>query len=71
MADIYELTHRLRDVDLVEGQGTQGTRILPPPHSLGYINDPEDLNSSKLTSLTSNLNHNFITTQFINFSITY
>ena len=34
--------HRLHDGDLVEGQGTQGTQILPPPQLLGYLDESED-----------------------------
>ena len=43
------LKYRLHDVDLVEGQGTQGTQILPHPQLIGYINDSEDSTYSFLT----------------------
>ena len=36
--------NRLYDVDLLEGQGNQGTWILLPPQLLGYIYDSEDSN---------------------------
>ena len=44
-AETEKLIHRLHDVDLVESQGTQGTRILPPPELLGYLDESEDSTS--------------------------
>ena len=42
MEDTDKPIHILYDVDLVEGQGTQGTQILPPPQLLGYLDESED-----------------------------
>ena len=42
IVDTDKMTHRLHDMDLVEGQGTQGTQILPPPQLLGYLDESED-----------------------------
>ena len=37
MTETYNLTRRLHNVDLVEGQGTWGTHILPLPQLLGSL----------------------------------
>ena len=51
MEDTDKPIHILYDVDLVEGQGTQGTHILTPTQLLGYINESED-STSLLFNLT-------------------
>ena len=44
-AETDKLAHRFHDADIVEGQGTQGTCILPPTQLLIHINDSEDSTS--------------------------
>ena len=46
----------------LEGQATQGTRILTPTQLLGYLNDSEYLTSSILTEPNSQFYHNTVHT---------
>ena len=40
-ADTEKLIYRINNVDIVEGQINWGTRILPPPQLIGYLNESE------------------------------
>ena len=52
-----------------EGQGTWGTRILPPLQLIVYFND-EEKSTSALFPFKPNLTYNFMTTHFIKFILT-